>query len=115
MENLSPTTQYGFVVEFTNEKAADVEASSRVGTFSTFGEDIVDFDFAFGSCAHSVSFWPIRGLSYIANVLKPSFALLLGDLIYSDIPIRRKFEEVYQNSVQDPGYLDLGASVPLFK
>lgn len=116
VDELSAGTTYDYVVEFAFAHSEVVDERRR-GSFSTFGGAArPSFDFTFGSCTHSSYWWgPVAGLSYIARELRPAFALVLGDLVYSDLPFRSRFAEIYRRTVADAGFVDIGERIPMFK
>lgn len=114
VDKLSAGTTYDYVVEFAFLHSDDVH-ERRQGSFTTFDVASPSFEFVFGSCTHSSWWGPVAGLSYVARTLRPAFALVLGDLVYSDLPFRSRFDEIYRRTVVDSGFVDIGERIPMFK
>eukprot|EP01116_Phalansterium_solitarium_P000192 TRINITY_DN10109_c0_g1_i1.p1 TRINITY_DN10109_c0_g1~~TRINITY_DN10109_c0_g1_i1.p1 ORF type:complete len:519 (-),score=143.29 TRINITY_DN10109_c0_g1_i1:151-1707(-) len=112
LDGLQPATTYDYALHCD-------DAPGIVGTFKTFpaAGAPARFSYIFGSCL-SPTHRPFETFDVI-RAHQPNFMLLIGDLIYSDIPIppaftREHYQRSFQENWNDRSLLRTAQNIPSF-
>ena len=123
LTNLSSNTKYEYQIILYTNKTNNPIISTTIETFTTFPsqeDKRENTEVIFGSCM-SRTFYPfdeLKVFEFIQENLNPNFALILGDLVYTDIdpflPYRLPFSMAYRQILSDDHYQRFIKKVPVF-
>lgn len=109
LNELTPNTAYHYRVLFFKSDPSSAASTSEVHRFRTYppvGEG-ARFSFVYGSCIEMGFPWPFDSLEILSTwkrLYDPLFALILGDIVYADLPFPMPFERAYRKLLTDAHY-----------